>query len=151
EAPTVAEFAQRVEHELRKHEGLHLPPLVAAPRPDAIPLSFPQQRLWFLDQLEPENTAYLEPSTYRLQGMLDVQGLEQSLEELTPRQESLRTTFTVQADEPVQVIHPVGTTACPRLSVIDLQQVREDERAAVAEELLGQEASYPMDLTRGPL
>ena len=59
EAPRVGDLAWRVEQALRKSEGTELPPLVAMPRPQEIPASFAQQRLWFLDQLQPESTTYL--------------------------------------------------------------------------------------------
>src|SRR5262249_325865 len=133
EYPTVAGLARWVEQVQRKSKGIETPPLRAREREDVIPLSFAQQRLWFLDQLEPGSTAYLIPNAYRLQGMLDVKCFERSLEALRRSHESLRTTFSLHAGWPVQVIHPVGTgqgpdrgdpypTAVPTsLPVIDLQ------------------------------
>ena len=68
EAPTVAEFAQRVEQTLHEGQGIQIPLLAKVTRPEHIPLSFAQQRLWFLDQLEAGSTAYLVSNAYRLHG-----------------------------------------------------------------------------------
>jgi non-ribosomal peptide synthetase component F len=148
EEPTVAGLARQVEQVLRKRERINVPPLVARERPEEIPLSFAQQRLWLLDQLEPGSIAYLMPSAYRLHGMLDAKCFERSLEELIRRHESLRTTFTLHADQPVQVIHPVRGYCLP---MIDLQKVREDEQTHVVRQLAEQEAQHPCNLTSGPL
>src|SRR5688500_19831669 len=75
-------------------------------RDGPIRLSFAQQRLWFLDQLEPGLIAYNIPAAVRLVGQLDVSVLNWSLNEIVRRHESLRTTFDVLAGEPVQVIAP---------------------------------------------
>src|SRR5262249_54412430 len=100
ETPTVAGLAQRVEQALCQGKGMQVPPLEAMERPKEIPLSFAQQRLWFLDQLEPESTAYLVPSALRLQGQMSAQDLEQSLQQVVSRHESLRTTFEMQSGQP---------------------------------------------------
>src|SRR5690348_7990881 len=81
-------------------------PLVVGARPAEIPLSFAQQRLWFLDQLEPESATYLVPSVLRLDGQIKAQLLERSLQELIDRHESLRTIFVERAGQPMQFIHP---------------------------------------------
>jgi amino acid adenylation domain-containing protein len=153
EEPTVARFATRVEQALRQSQGVLMPPLVAVVRPEEIPLSFAQQRLWFLDQLAPGNTAYLIPGTYRLLGKLNVQSLDHSLRELIKRHESLRTTFAEQGGKPIQVIHPAsGREQAPSLlPVIDLQGLRPEHREAQTQELARQEAHHPCDLTKGPL
>ena len=78
----------------------------AAARRAPLPLSFAQQRLWFLDQLEPGSPLYNIPPALRLRGALDVAALERSLRELVRRHESLRTTFPTQEGQPVQVILP---------------------------------------------
>ena len=146
--PTIAGLAQHIEWVRRSGEGIEMPPLVAIERPQKIPLSFAQQRLWFLDQLEPGSIAYLIPNAYRLWGMLNVEGFERSLSELIGRHESLRTTFPLHGDQPVQVIHLMGNYCLP---VIDLQGVREDERTYVVHQLVEQETHCPCDLTSGPL
>ncbi|HTK10968.1 MAG TPA: amino acid adenylation domain-containing protein, partial [Ktedonobacteraceae bacterium] len=149
EAPTVAEFAQRVEQALRRDEALAMPPLVVSPRPEVLPLSYAQQRLWFLEQLEPESTAYLLPSALHIQGTSAMQVLERSVSSLIARHESLRTTFAeLDTGEPVQVIQPVGHVHLP---VIDLQGLSQERREEEARRLASQEAQRPCDLVRGPL
>ena len=148
EAPTVARFALHVEQELRKSKGLLIPPLVARTRSKEIPLSFAQQRLWFLDQLEPGSTAYLLPNVLHFLGSLNTRAFERSLEELLHRHEILRTTFVAHADQPVQVIHPAKRYCLP---VIDLQGVREHEKTRLVEQLAEQEVRRPCDLAEGPL
>jgi len=122
EAPTVAALAHRVEQALRQGEGMQEPPLVAMERPEAIPLSFAQQRLWFLDQLQPGSTSYLNPRALRFPGVVNIKALERSLQEVVCRHESLRTTFAGTASQPVQVIHPMN---CYTLPIIDLQGLRQ--------------------------
>jgi amino acid adenylation domain-containing protein len=148
EAPTVARFALHVEQELRKSKGLLIPPLVAKTRSKEIPLSFAQQRLWFLDQLESGSTAYLLPNVLHFLGSLNTRAFERSLEELLHRHEILRTTFVAHADQPVQVIHPAKRYCLP---VIDLQGVREHEKTRLVEQLAEQEVRRPCDLAEGPL
>ncbi len=87
------------------------------PRNGPVPLSFAQQRLWFLDQLEPGLVAYNIPAAVRLVGRLDVPVLNWSLNEIVRRHESLRTTFDVVAGEPVQVIAPALELSIP---IVDL-------------------------------
>src|SRR5918911_2689657 len=112
------------------------------------PLSFAQQRLWFIDQLRPGNPAYNVPAAVRLQGWLNVCGLEQSINEVVRRHESLRTTFTARGDQPEQVISPALAL---KVRLIDLHGVAPDRREAKAFELASKEASSPFDLSRGPL
>ncbi|HEX3643951.1 MAG TPA: amino acid adenylation domain-containing protein, partial [Ktedonobacteraceae bacterium] len=148
ERPTVATFAQGVQEALGKDEGMWVPPLVALERPEAIPLSFAQQRLWFLDQLEPNSTAYLIPSALRLQGDVNLAALQRSLRELVHRHESLRTTFEMRGPGPVQVIHPVGCSAVPLINLTGLSQ---EHREQEVQSLARQEAERPCDLEKGPL
>src|SRR5215216_32587 len=68
-------------------------------------LSFAQERLWFLDQLDPYSAAYNIPSTTRLKGFLDLDVLERSLNRIVARHEMLRTTFVAEGGQPVQIIH----------------------------------------------
>jgi len=115
-------LAQRVEQMVRQSHGREMSPLVAMARPEQIPLSFAQQRLWFLDQLQ-GSAAYLLSRAERLLGDLSIEALEQSLQVLVHRHESLRTTFAMRANYPVQVIHPAGCyirpLSKPLLQVID--------------------------------
>ena len=102
ECPTLEVLAARIQ--AAKH-GFEIPPVVRVSRERPIPASFAQQRLWFLDQLEPENPVYNIPYTLEITGSLDAAALETSLARIAERQESLRTSFRTGAGEPVQVIH----------------------------------------------
>ncbi|HEY9856591.1 MAG TPA: amino acid adenylation domain-containing protein [Stenomitos sp.] len=113
-----------------------------------LPLSFSQERLWFLDQLDPNSSTYNIPAALRLKGSLDVVALERSLNEIVRRHEVLRTTFAKVNGEPVQVIHPALSLPLP---VIDLQHLAKDEREAEARRLAAEEARRPFDLAQGPL
>src|SRR5438094_649689 len=95
---------------LLEEEGVSSSPAPKIPRrreANAYPLSFAQERLWFLDQLQPGNLAYNLPNALRLIGSLDVAALEQSLNAIAQRHEILRTTFVTAAGHPMQVIAPI--------------------------------------------
>ena len=98
EAPTVAKLAERVERMQREEHGLLAPPIVPVPRNTPPPLSFSQQRLWFLDQLEHENSSYNVPYAIRMAGPLRTDVLEASLNEIVRRHETLRTSFQMVDD-----------------------------------------------------
>jgi amino acid adenylation domain-containing protein len=117
-------------------------------REGPLELSFAQQRLWFLDQLEPGSPFYNIPLAIRLSGQLDVTALQRSLDEIVRRHETLRTTFVTESGQPLQVIAP--PSPLPLLEV-DLGELPEEEREAQARELARQEAQRPFDLARGPL
>ena len=118
------------------------------PRNGPVPLSFAQQRLWFLDQMEPGLTAYNVPAAVRLVGRLDVPVLNWSLNEIVRRHESLRSTFDVLAGEPVQVIAPTLKLSIP---IVDLTHLPDAVREAEAMRHSQEEAQRPFDLARGPL
>ncbi|MFN2323935.1 MAG: condensation domain-containing protein, partial [Trueperaceae bacterium] len=141
EAPTVAGLAQRVEALRREAGGVAVPAIVPVPRDGALPLSFAQERLWFLDQLEPGRSTYNIPFALRMRGVMDVAALERSLTALVARHESLRTRFETVGDAPVQVIDAAAPFAVP------VVEVGESQVAELAEE----EARTPFDLRRGPL
>jgi len=115
---------------------------------NSFPVSFSQQRLWFLDQLEPGNSIYNIPSAVRLSGELDVAALKRSVQELVRRHEILRTTFMSVNGEPMQMVAPSQPLAMP---IIDLSQMEEQRRAAMIQRLAVEEAERPFDLSRGPL
>ena len=112
------------------------------------PLSFAQQRLWFLDQYEPDNVLYNLPDAIRLRGALDVTALEQSLNEIMDRHEALRTTFKVVHDHPVQVVNAAQDF---RLTVIELREASPENKEASALRLATEEAQKPFNLAEGPL
>ncbi|HZB44769.1 MAG TPA: condensation domain-containing protein, partial [Pyrinomonadaceae bacterium] len=118
------------------------------PRDGELPLSFVQQRFWFLDQLMPGSAAYNIPTAVRLSGTLDAAALERSFDEVVRRHEVLRTTFAVVEGRPRQVIAAESKT---RLALVDLGARPAGEREAEAERLALEEAQEPFDLARGPL
>lgn len=113
-----------------------------------LPLSFAQQRLWFLNQLEPNSTAYNFPIAVRLSGALNVAALEQSFNEIVQRHEALRTTFTSINGQPIQVINPTLTL---KLSVVDLQEYPITKQEDEVLRLAVQEAQLLFNLAQGSL
>ena len=129
------------------------PPIVPVSREKPVPLSFAQQRLWFLDQLEEgRSAAYNVPRLLRLTGHLNVNALEQAIATLVQRHESLRTTFAVNAASPdktpVQVIAPALTV---NLVQVDLQSFSPETREAEARRRADEELLRPFNLATGPL
>ncbi|HXR65806.1 MAG TPA: amino acid adenylation domain-containing protein, partial [Ktedonobacteraceae bacterium] len=149
ESPTIKELASQIEVLVENPQRLTQPPLVAVERDRIIPLSFAQQRLWFLDQFEPESTSYIILRAFRVSGAIDAGALERSLTALVHRHECLRTTFELQDDLPVQVLHPAEGSC--RLPLIDLQGVAASTRQQTIHALLQQEAQRPYSLATGPL
>ncbi len=113
-----------------------------------IPLSFAQQRLWFIDRLVPESPAYNIARALRLTGRVRVRVVAQSLQEITRRHESLRTTFTERGGEPIQV---VAERLDLKVPLVDLSGLPEDRREDAAHGLSLKEARRPFELERGPL
>ncbi|RYZ33547.1 MAG: non-ribosomal peptide synthetase, partial [Myxococcaceae bacterium] len=148
EAPTVEKLAQQLERKSGPGAASQAPPLVRVSREQALPLSFAQQRLWFLDQLEPGSAFYNVPVAVKLTGTLDIGALERSFEELVRRHESLRTTFRIGEETPIQVI---STTSEARLKVVEPGGLSDAERALEAKRLAEQEAGHPFNLEQGPL
>ncbi|HKH45326.1 MAG TPA: amino acid adenylation domain-containing protein, partial [Thermoanaerobaculia bacterium] len=149
-APTVARLVEAIaaarRHQLdrqldRRYEAVPVEPV---PRTGPLPLSFAQERLWFIDQWIPESPAYNIPAAVRLRGSLDVGALAAALAEIVRRHETLRTTFTAAGGRPVQIIHP--GLAIP-LPIIDL----EGGAAESWRDLAGEEARRGFDLEWGPL
>ncbi len=119
-------------------------------RPDLgpAPVSFMQQRLWFLDQLQPGSSAYNIYEVVHLTGLLDRVALEQSLNEIVKRHEVLRTTIPTRDSQPAQAIAPEMTL---ELRVVDLQAMPDLERVPEARRLARVEVQQPFDLAQGPL
>jgi amino acid adenylation domain-containing protein len=117
--------------------------------PDAnLPLSFSQQRLWFLDQWEPGNPAYNSFRVFELEGPLDITALQCALTEISSRHESLRTTFSSGPDGPVQIVHPPGEFEIRRFH---LAAGTDEKKWAEALNLAEQETARPFSLATGPL
>jgi amino acid adenylation domain-containing protein len=115
---------------------------------EVIPLSFAQQRLWFLDQLEGASAAYNMSAAVRLSGTLHVRALQQGLTEITRRHEMLRTTFPVVNGSPVQVVNPSQPLS---ITVEDLQSLAMEEQTITVYRLAAEEAQRPFNLAQGPL
>ncbi|HVR99166.1 MAG TPA: amino acid adenylation domain-containing protein, partial [Thermoanaerobaculia bacterium] len=142
EAPRLADLAVRVEAARRSDT----PPIVPVPHDGALPLSFAQQRLWFIDQLEPGSPLYNIPASLRVEGPLDAAVLALTLGEIVRRHEALRTVFAVSQGTPVQVIQPAEPFLLP---VVDLSALPENED--LARTLAAAEAARSFDLAHGPL
>nr|QEO73764.1 AMP-dependent synthetase and ligase [uncultured bacterium] len=148
ERPTVAELAALTEESARAAQGLQFPPITAAARGESGPLSFAQQRLWFLHQLESGSAFYNIPAAVRLTGALDAEALQRAFDELVRRHESLRTVIREIDGEPRQVVCPVAPVALSRL---DLSGMSEADGEAAWRHLAEEEARRPFDLAAGPL
>jgi amino acid adenylation domain-containing protein/FkbM family methyltransferase len=149
EQPNLAALCKSIEGVLSGGEATAQPPLRKVAREGNLPLSFAQQRLWFIDQLEPHSSTYNIASAVRLSGSLNVTALERALNEVITRHETLRTTFPTVDSQPVQLI---AEPAPFSLSVIDLSALEtEDERQTEVQRLAREEARRPFDLTMGPL
>ncbi len=148
ESPTVVEQAVRVETALRSGEEIQTPSMKRVDWDKDLLLSFAQERLWFIDQLEPNSSLYNCPATVRLTGKLNVEAFQRCLSEIVRRHEALRTTFVTLDGKPIQVISPPRPLSLFRLDLSDLpKEVRESEAAQLAEA----EAERPFDLAQGPL
>ena len=118
------------------------------PATDTYPLSFGQQRLWLVNQMEPGSPFYNIPSAMRLTGPLDVSVLPRCVGEIVRRHESLRTTFAARDGQPYEVVAPTLTVPLP---LVDLTECPAADREPRALELVRTEAQHPFDLARGPL
>ena len=153
ESPTIAQLSEAILGELETGSGLAVPALATpaagiAPvsRNADIPLSWAQERLWFVNQLEGESSAYTIDFTLRLVGNINVKALEKAFAEIVQRHEVLRTHFEIRNNQPVQVIDPNMTITLP---VVDLQNL--PERWKQVEQLATAEACKPFDLANGPV
>ena len=140
EAPTVAALAAAI---ASTPPSALRPPLRAQPRAGAAPLSFAQQRLWFINQLQPESWSYNEPIALRLSGPLHQAALEATLDTLVQRHETLRTIFPLLNGQPVQVI--LERQSQP-LQVIDISDLPVEQRTTEAERC----SSYSMSRSSAP-
>jgi amino acid adenylation domain-containing protein len=148
ETPTVADIAR---HIATANQAISLrpePPLVSVPREVPLPLSYAQQRLWFLEQIGLSRHAYNLLEARQLCGLLEVAALEQSLQAIVKRHESLHTTFTSVAGQPLQVI---GSTSHLSMSVVDLRNLSQHAQEAQVYTLGQAAVQGPFDLEHGPL
>jgi amino acid adenylation domain-containing protein len=148
ESPTVSQLAQRLQAELKKGESLEAPPITPCARSERSRLSFAQQRLWFLSQLEPDSASYSIPAALRIEGRLRLSVLERTLSEVRRRHEALRTVFPAIEGEPVQVVCPDYTWL---MEVTDLSNIPHSLREPLVMQLVAERARYPFDLESGPV
>jgi acyl carrier protein len=148
ESPTVAGLAAVIEREIKAGHGAVLPPIERAPRDSDLPMSFAQQRLWFLNQLEPDVPIYNNPAFVRLVGNLNVTALHHTFTEIVRRHEALRTVFALKAGVPVQIIRPARPA---RIPLLDLSGLAPAQRETEVARLLPELGGTRFDLARGPL
>jgi acyl carrier protein len=148
ETPTVEGLAKTIEGLQRSDRTSNAPEILPVPRNQDLPLSFAQQRLWFLDQMDPGKYLYNVPRAIRMTGHLNVEALESSLNGLVARHEILRTTYGVVDDQPVQKIAPQFAMTLP---VVDLSSLSPGEREQQAAELVQVESEKGFDLAADPI
>ncbi|HLL48342.1 MAG TPA: condensation domain-containing protein, partial [Longimicrobiaceae bacterium] len=150
EAPTLQGLAALVDDLLGDTAGAAAPPVVPVPRDPLrpLPLSFAQQRLWLLDQVDPGSAAHNVPVPLRLEGPLDPARLSRAVAALVDRHEALRTRLPAPGGEPVQVVEPAGSFV---LAHVDLSGLRAGARERETAGLAAADAARPFDLARGPL
>ncbi len=152
ECKTLAALAEHIGESLDDASGRAAlsvaPPILPVSRAQDLPLSFAQERLWFLDQLRPHCAAYNIPLALHIEGAVEAGVLQRCLTELLRRHEALRTRFDMVHGRPVQVIEAPDAIAMP---VTDLSQMPEAEREAEAGRLCEEEARRPFDLTQAPM
>ena len=148
EAPTVAALAASLHGLLAAEHGAGRPPLVPVERGAGLPLSFAQERLWFLDQLSPESPAYNIPGSLRLAGPLEVAALAAALAEIVRRHEVLRSNYPTLAGRAVLRIQP---PRLPVLPLVDLAALAEPRREEVLRQLATAEVRKPFNLAADEL
>ncbi|HEX8128490.1 MAG TPA: amino acid adenylation domain-containing protein [Pyrinomonadaceae bacterium] len=151
EKPTVAGLSAVVEAEMKRaQQGTPTPPLLPVPRDGGgLPMSFAQQRLWFLDRLVPGNAFYNLHEVYRIKGQLHVPTLVAALNEIVKRHEILRTTLVEDEGRLLQVVSPAATLELPLVSLEDLPEERDRQLAAAR--LAREDAQRPFNLSEDML
>ncbi|MBF0428907.1 MAG: amino acid adenylation domain-containing protein, partial [Magnetococcales bacterium] len=138
--PTVAEMSHQIDAaRLQVNRMPPPPPIQPMERPPLLPLSFAQQRLWFLEQLEGGLATYNMPGAIALTGPLDPDLLERAIQTIIARHESLRTSFVVIEESPIQKINPPSALPMRRVQMQDIQRFATEEM------------QKPFDLTKDPL
>jgi acyl carrier protein len=152
DAPTAEGLSRKIAEAMRAGEVVETPPLVRVEREGArgrrAPLSFAQQRLWFIDRLNPGSAVYNIPGAVRLEGGLNLDALERVINEIVRRHEVLRTRFEVNEGEPAQVTDEWEPR---RLEVVDLTSLPPEAREEEVSRRAKEEAETGFDLSRGPL
>jgi len=148
QAPTVASLSNQIEELINNRSEDNIPPLKRTARTGTIPLSFAQQRLWFLYQLDPDNTAYNGSTILRLYGNLQISTLETCFNEVIRRHEVLRTSFQLVDEQPVQVIH---SDVALSVSLLDWRGLTRENQEQQIQQLAIQQQQRPFNLAEPPL
>ncbi|MGA9770371.1 MAG: amino acid adenylation domain-containing protein [Blastocatellia bacterium] len=148
EARSVSGLAEVIRQQIGIRQDEQAPPIEPAFRDDHLPLSFAQERLWFLDQLESGSPFYNIPATVRLTGQLNIEALAQTFNVILSRHEALRTVFRPVEGHPVQVVTPARTL---EMTLVDLSDITHESRHEAAMLLASKEARRPFDLTEDTL
>ncbi len=145
ERPTIAGFADLLCSLQREQDSSDTPPLVPVERGNTAPLSFAQQRLWFISQMEPDNPVYNIPMAMGLEGKLDLDALQKSVNRIITRHETLRSRFRHEGGKPVQIIDAIDVIDMP---VIDMSHIAPADRDLESQRFINEAAFQPFDLTR---
>jgi amino acid adenylation domain-containing protein len=148
EFPTVAGLAKHIDFLRSNQQGVGAPPIMRIPRDGPLPLSFSQRRLWFLQKLDPNFTAYNIPAVFRIEGDLNVSVLEKALNEIVHRHEILRTRIIEVDGQPFQEVVP---SVPIELSLVDLSHLPKDQATFEVEQLSAEDRRQPYNLAEAPL
>lgn len=148
ESLSLARLKELRSRRVKAHRHTHAPLLDKQERGPVLPLSYTQERLWFSEQLGLVGPAYNMSVTLNLDGQLHVPALEQSIQDLSRRHESLRTRFESTGGAAAQIIEPPGSFA---LAVLDLEPFEPNARETELQRLIAAESAHPFDLKRGPV
>jgi amino acid adenylation domain-containing protein len=147
-APTIAQFSQVIEKAIASKTNLDVLPLKPVARNSNSPLSFAQQRLWVLQQLEPDSAAYNGSNALIIDGNINLEALTASINEIISRHEILRTSFELIDG---QVIQNITNQLKISLPIINLQNLSETEQQIEVKRLTAIDAQKPFDFTQAPL
>lgn len=147
DAPRLKDLGRAIE-QARLQGTSRRPVLGAQPRPALLPLSYAQQRLWFVDRLQGESGEYNMPEALRLQGSLDREALRRALQTIVDRHESLRTHFAEVDGQPIQIVAPSLPALLPEE---DLRELDEPLRDLAVEAAMRREGLQEFDLRHGPV
>lgn len=148
EQPTVKRLANKISDLINTSTSKEMTEIKRINRADNLPLSFGQQRIWFMDKLEPNSALYNEFLALNINGNLNIKMLEKSLNTIIQRHEILRTTFKDENGEPSQVIQ--NSTEL-KISIKDLSSIQSKDRDSVIMEIINEQINIPFDLSTGPL
>jgi amino acid adenylation domain-containing protein len=143
--PTIAGLSREIESTYQTQQGYQIPPIIPTEHSFYAPVSFAQQRMWFLQQFEPNSATYNIPIVYRVSGLLEIASLEESLKALVKRHEILRTSF-ISANE--QIVCAIAETISLAFTVVNLEPETTPESL---QQLIDTEIRQPFNLSKPPL